>query len=341
LDTENPHFEGTFEIPDLKVRIATAVSRTKSDGQNVIGVIPAHSDEKDVEYIVIGAHYDHIGYGEVGSLARKDEEGQIHNGADDKRVPEDFRRGVVVALWSGEELGLIGSSYFVEHPPRPLENIVAYVNFDMVGRLRDNKPILQGVGSSTRWPALIEQHNVAAGFNLVLQTDPFLPTDVSAFYPKSVPVISFFTGSHEDYNRPTDDWQTLDYDGMERIGYFAYALTTDLVASTEPLDYAKVERRPEKSGQRGALRAYLGTIPDYAAEGIEGVKLSGVRAGGPADKAGLRGGDIIVTFGGKKIYDIYDYTYALDAVKVGSEVEVVVLRDEKLVTLTVIPEARK
>lgn len=360
LDTENPHFDGTLQIPDVTVRIATGVARTKATGRNVLGIVPAADDRKDGEYIVIGAHYDHIGYGEIGSLAHKGEEGQIHNGADDNASgtavvlelstllaharaadPSGFARGVIVGFWSGEELGLIGSSYFVEHPPFPLDNMIAYLNFDMVGRLRENELVVQGMGSSPRWVELAEKNNVMAGFSLKIQQDPFLPTDASAFYPKMVPVMSFFTGSHEDYNRPTDDWQTLSYDGMERITHFALAIANDLIAEPTRPQYAKVERRKEKSAQRGALRAYLGTIPDYATEGIEGVKLSGVSAGGPADKAGLLGGDIIIEFGGRKIMDIYDYTYALDAVKIGDPVQVVVIRNEERVTLTVVPESRK
>lgn len=360
LDDENPHFAGSLEIPGVTIRIRTGVSRTKMDGYNVIGVIPPGSNRDGVGYVMVGAHYDHIGHGEIGSMARKGEEGEIHNGADDNASgtsvvlelaaaladlrgsdPSAFHRGVVVALWSGEELGLIGSSYFAAHPPLPLEKIESYANFDMVGRMKNNELVLQGIGSSPRWTELIEKNNVTAAFSLVLQEDPFLPTDASAFYPKGIPVISFFTGSHEDYNRPTDDWQTLDYHSMERIGALALALVQDLVAPGEALPYAKVERRKEKSPDRGALRAYLGTIPDYATEGIEGVKLSGVRAGGPADKAGLAEGDVIVELGGRKIIDIYDYTYALDAVKIGAAVQVVVLRKDKLLTLTVVPEARK
>ncbi len=359
LDQEAPHFQGTFDIPSVTVRIATGVKRIQTTGRNVVGVIPPAAEGE--EYVVIGAHYDHIGYGEIGSLARKGEEGQIHNGADDnasgtavvlelaaalaearKARPGDFGRGVIVTLWSGEELGLIGSTHFVENPPVDLDKVMAYFNFDMVGRLKENKLVLLGVGSSPRWTELAEKNNIAAAFDLVLQQDPYLPTDASAFYPKGVPVLSFFTGVHDDYNRPTDDWQTLDYDGMERIAVFASALVTDVAKAPEPPQYARVERRKEKNAQGGARRAYLGTIPDFSGGGeIEGVKLSSVRAGGPADKAGLMSGDIIVEFGGKKIMDIYDYTYALDAVKIGSEVRVVVLRGSERVTLTVIPEARE
>jgi hypothetical protein len=360
LDDENPHFEGTFDVPGVTVRIQTGVSRTKKDGDNIIGVIPPGKPGTRDEYVLIGAHYDHIGYGEIGSLARKGEEGQIHNGADDnasgtavvlematalahlrKTEPAAFERGIIVALWSGEELGLIGSSYFAGHPSLLLESIVGYMNFDMVGRMRENRLVLQGIGSSPRWAGIIEKLNVAGAFDLVLQEDPYLPTDASAFYPQGIPVVSFFTGSHEDYNRPTDDWQTLGYDDMERIGTFGVAMAQDLAGSSDSLAYAKVERRKEKSPDRGALRAYLGTIPDYATEGIEGVKLSGVRSGGPADKAGVLGGDIIVELGGRKILDIYDYTYALDAMKIGTAVQIVVLRSKQLVTLTVVPEARQ
>ncbi|MFQ6114826.1 MAG: M28 family peptidase, partial [bacterium] len=360
LDVENPHAEGGFLLPDVKVKISAGIERIKKPGRNVIGLLSRAVEAIDTEYLVVGAHYDHIGHGEIGSLARKGEEGQIHNGADDNasgtaavlelaaylaealRInPTSFGRDIIFALWSGEELGLIGSSHFVENPPVPMEKVVAYINFDMVGQLKENKLILQGLGSSTVWPKLIEKRNVAAGFNLVLQDDPYQPTDITAFYPKEIPVLGFFTGSHENYNRPTDDAETLNYQGMVRIAKFAQAVIMDLVGNRERPDYVKIKRTKEQSGTRETLRAYLGTIPDYVSEEIEGVKLTGVRAGGPADKAGLKGGDIIVEFGGQKITNIYDYTYALDAVKIGEPVEVIVLREGKRVTLTVIPEARK
>ena len=358
LDVENPHFLGQFPLTDVKVKIVVSVEKVKKTDRNVVAMLAPAQLTDDTEYVVVGAHYDHIGYGEIGSLARKDEEGQIHNGADDnasgtavvlelaatlskasKEHPEKFNRGVIFALWSGEELGLIGSTHFVNHPVVPLNKVVAYINFDMVGRLRDNKLILQGVDSSSVWTKLIEKRNVPIGFNLTLQADPYLPTDVTAFYPKEVPVLSFFTGGHEDYNRPTDDIETLNYDGLERISKLAYGIVLDVIRTPERPEYVQVERSQSEGGSRDTLRAYLGTIPDYTTEGA-GVKLSGVRAGGPADKAGLKGGDVIVEFGGQKIANIYDYTYALDAVKIGQPVEVVVMREGKQVKLTVVPEAR-
>jgi len=355
LDQENPHVPGHFALPGVRVELETALRRETDTGRNVIGYLPPAGGRKDGPVLVVGAHYDHIGHGDIGSLARKGEEGQIHNGADDNAsgtavvlalaeamaaAPERSPMGIVFAAWSGEEMGIIGSNYFVQHPSVPLARVAAYLNFDMVGRLRENTLMLQGVGSSTAWKPVIEKRNVAAGFNLKLSDDPYLPTDVTAFYPQHVPVIAFFTGSHEEYNRPVDDAETLDYDGMERIARFARGMIADLAAG-EPPQYVEVPRAKEQSGSRGSLRAYLGTIPDYAGGDIEGVKLSGVRADGPADKAGLRGGDIIVEFGGREVKNIYDYTYALDAVKIGEPVEVVVLRDGERVKLTVVPEARK
>ena len=385
LDVENPHFIGQFPLPDVTIKITVSVERVKKTGRNVIALLPpvgsvgepalsqlpvgetsgldavgepsalnAAGSHLDTEYIVIGAHYDGLGYGEIGSLARKGEEGQIHNGADDNasgtavvlelaarlsKTRETRTRGILFALWSGEEIGIIGSSYFAENPVVPLDRIAAYLNFDMVGRLEENTLILQGVGSSSAWPALIEKQNVPVGFNLTLQADPYLPTDVTAFYPKKVPVLNFFTGAHEDYHRPTDDIEHLNYEGMERVVALVNSMILDIASAAERPEYVEVERSQSGGGSRDTLRAYLGTIPDYSTD-IVGVKLSGVRAGGPADKAGLKSGDVIIKFGGQQIANIYDYTYALDAVKIGEPVEVVVLRDGAQVTLTVIPEAR-
>jgi len=365
LDTENPHAESGFVFPGVKLKFSAAVEREKKTDRNVLALLPPAErppagGSGESEYIIIGAHYDHIGYGEVGSLARKGEEGQIHNGADDnasgsamvlelaaaladarQKNPADFRRGILFALWSGEELGIIGSSYFAENPAVALEKVVAYLNFDMVGRMKDNTLLLQGIGSSPTWKKLLEKRNVPAGFNLVLQDDPYQPTDVTAFYPRGVPVLGFFTGSHEDYNRPSDDAETLNYPDMERIGKFAYHLILDLAKQAERPDYVKVERKQAQGGGRETLRAYLGTVPDFVPGEIEGVRLSSVRAGGPADKAGLKEGDIIVGLAGQKISNIYDYTYALEAVKIGEPTGVTALRNGQEIKLTIVPEVRK
>jgi Tol biopolymer transport system component len=359
LDKENPHVETTFELPNVKARLTCGVEHLKKNDANVTAYIPPSPNSGGDEYVLVGAHYDHLGHGGSSSLDRPGEENKIHPGADDnasgvawvmeqaatlarERVehPEKFRRGVIFACWSGEEIGLIGSAAFCENPPVPLDKVVAYVNADMVGRMRNNKLSLQGVGSSHAWRRLIEKRNVAAGFNVALQDDPYLPTDVTSFYTKNVPVLNFFTGGHEDYHRPTDTADKLNYKDLARVTKFTRDVVLDLAQSAERPDLAKVERSAAGSGGREMLRTYLGTIPDYTTE-VKGVKLSGVRGGSPAEKAGLRGGDVIVEFAGQKIANIYDYTYALDAAKIGKPVRMVVERDGKRVPITVTPEARK
>jgi Tol biopolymer transport system component len=359
LDTENPHAEGGFVLPKVKVSLACGVEHLKKTDANVVGLLPPASGSTNAEYIAVGAHYDHLGHGGSSSLDRAGEENEIHPGADDNASgtawvmelaaalakeraedPEKFRRGIIFVCWSGEEIGLIGSAAFCEHPPVPLGKIVAYVNADMIGRMRENKLTLQGVGSSQAWRHLIEKRNIAAGFNLALQDDPYLPTDVTSFYTKNVPVLNFFTGAHEDYHRPTDTADKLDYQDLDRVTEFARHIITDLAASPDRPGLAKVEPSGQPFGGRETLRAYLGTIPDYTTE-VKGVKLSGVRGGSPAEKGGLRGGDVIVEFAGQKITNIYDYTYALDAVKIGQPAKMVVERDGRRVIITVMPEARK
>jgi Tol biopolymer transport system component len=358
LDQENPHAEGGFVLPSVNVKLGCGVEHLKKMDSDVVAYLPPAAGTD--EYVVVGAHYDHLGRGGTSSLERSGEENKIHPGADDNASgtawtmelaaalakertehPEKFRRGVIFTLWSGEEIGIIGSAAFCEKPPVPLEKIAAYVNADMVGRLRENKLTLQGVGSSHGWRKLIEKRNVAAGFNLTLQDDPYLPTDVTSFYPKNVPVLNFFTGAHDDYHRATDTADKINYEGLDRITKFAEQLVLELVQTPERLDLAKVERTTPDGGGRETLRAYLGTIPDYTSSDVKGVKLSGVRGASPAEKAGLKGGDVIVEFAGQKIANIYDYTYALDAVKIGVPVEVVIERAGKRVTLSVTPEARK
>ncbi len=356
LDSESPHAEGGFTVSNCVVHLSVALEKVRQTDRNVLGWIPPSPGTREV--VMLGAHYDHLGHGEAsGAFNLKGEEGRICPGADDNasgvslllEVAAELaaesaqttapRRGVVFAFWSGEEMGLLGSSHFADHPLVPLSNVVAYLNFDMVGRMRDNRLILQGVGSSSGWRRMLERRNVAAGFNLALHEDPFLPTDSTAFYPKGVPILAFFTGSHEDYHRPTDVPEKIDYEGLERIARFARRLVDDLRATDTRPDYVEVVRSGG-GGSRESLRAYLGTIPDYATE-VEGVKFSGVRSGSPADQAGIRGGDVLVEFAGRRIANIYDYTYALDAVKIGEPVRVVVVREGRRVELEVTPTARR
>ena len=352
LDTGNPHVQG-FALPGLTVTLSTRVLREKRTGHNVLAWLRP-TGQTSGDWVVLGAHFDHLGLGGRGnSLADKDEKDQIHPGADDnasgvaavleaaRRLSEGSRPiNVGLAFWSGEELGLLGSTKFIESNVLAPESIRAYLNFDMVGRMRDERLSLQSVGSSPTWRRLIEQTNVVSGLDLNLLDDPYLPTDSTAFYQVQVPTIHFFTGSHEDYHRPGDTTEKLNYEGIEHVAGFAALLARRVAQLEAPMEYAQVQRIRESGTDRDTVRAYTGTIPNYTEE-IEGLLLSGVIGGGPADQAGLRKGDVIVKFGDREITNIYDYTFALDVAKIDVPLEVMFLRDGEKQTTTLTPTSRK
>lgn len=215
--------------------------------------------------------------------------------------------------------------------------IAACINMDMVGRL-DKNLVLQGIGSSSIWKSEIERRNAPVGLAITLQDDSYLPTDASSFYMQGVPILSAFTGSHADYHTPRDTPDTLNYEGTAKVAKLMGLITRSLTLRDDAPDYI-AQKAPENKGTKARLRAYLGTIPDYA-EDVKGVKLGGAAKGGPADKAGARAGDIIVELAGKKIENIYDYTYAIEALKIGKKVKMVVERKGKRITLELVPGSR-
>ena len=354
LDSGNPHAAG-FAIPDVNVRVHVEVVREKQTARNVLAYLPASDgDGQSGPYILIGAHYDHLGRGDHGnSLAGKDDAGRIHLGADDNasgaaavlaigdalaRAPR--RRGVVFAFWSGEELGLVGSGAFVAKPPMPIGSIAAYLNFDMVGRMHDNKLTIQAVGTSPVWARLIEQVNVAAGFDLQIQQDPYQPTDVATFNQASVPCLSFFTGTHTDYHRPSDTAQKIDYEDLDRVADFGAAIVRKLESLEQAPQFTKVAQPVDSGAGRAGVRVFTGTVPDYSTD-VKGLLLSGVIGGGPAEQAGLQKGDVIVEIAGQSITNIYDYTYALEVLKIGQPAKVVFIRNGQRKETMLTPAARK
>ena len=322
-------------------------------GRNVIAMLPP-TDGGD-EYVLIGAHYDHIGFGEVESHANEDERDLIHNGADDnasgvavvlelaaaygaERSPDKApRRGLIFACWSGEEVGVLGSTHFAANPCVPIEQIVAYLNFDMVGHLQDDTLVVQGVGSSPGWGRWLERRNIPAGFDLRIQEDPYQPTDTIAIYPKGVPVLGFYTGTHEFYNTPADDPETLNYEGIERIASFAKSIIDSVAGDVARLAYFEMPMEKATSPDRPVS---TGTIPDYASGDVPGMRISGVRKGGPAEQAGIQAGDIIVEFDGHKIGDASDYQEALAGAKPDVTVDIVVLRNGERLVLKITPVGR-
>jgi hypothetical protein len=307
-------------------------------------------------------HLDHIGHG-IGhnSLATGKERGQVHYGADDNASGVGalleiaqflqarktggrlgIKHDVIFAAWSGEELGTLGSNHFVKAWAEGKQHdaeILAYLNMDMVGRL-DQHLYLQGTGSSNRWAAEIEQRNAPIGLPIVTQADSYLPTDATAFYLAGVPVLSAFTGVHEDYNTPRDTADKLNYRGTARIARLMALIARSLAMRSEPLEYIAMTKSSATVSRRN-LRAYLGTIPEYGTGDGKGVKLNGVAAGGPAEQGGLLRGDVIVELAGTKIENVYDYTHALNALKVGQPVEIVVRRVDSLLKLAVTPASRE
>jgi len=354
LDSANPHVAG-FDIPGATVTVTARVRREKKTGHNVVAYLPATTPPGSLQkpWIALGAHYDHLGHGENGnSLADKAETGKTHYGADDNAsgsaavlaagealAKDSRRRNVLLEFWSGEELGLIGSAAYVNAPPVPIDQLAAYFNFDMVGRMQDNKLTVQATGSSDAWARMIEQANVAAGFDLLVQADPYQPTDVSSFYQAGVPSLNFFTGTHTDYHRPSDTADKINYEDLDRVVSFAAAIARRVGNADEAPGFVKVQQETQ-GGSRAGVRVFTGTIPDYSTE-VKGLLLSGVIDGGPAAEAGLQKGDVIVEIAGQTIANIYDYTYALEVLKIGEPTKVVYMRGTERKETTLTPGARK
>ncbi|HET9250884.1 MAG TPA: M28 family peptidase [Candidatus Eisenbacteria bacterium] len=313
------------------------------DAENVAGILPGKGALAK-EAVVIGAHYDHLGYGGRGSM--KPNEKAIHNGADDnasgtaavllaaERVQRALRgskshRTVVFALFSAEEVGLAGSSYLVDHPPVPIEKVAAMINLDMVGRVRGDTLTALGADSAEEWRALLETAGSKAGLHVTGRGDGYGPSDQTAFYAKGIPVVHLFSGAHPEYHTPADDASTVDPAGGARVVALTASLGEALARGEERPTYVRSSGAPAMTGDSRGYGAYLGTVPDFRSmEGAEGgVLLSDVRPGGPADLAGIRGGDRIVRMAGTRIQNLQDMTYALQDNKPGQTIEVVVVRN--------------
>ncbi len=342
LENKKP---ASFEIKNSSAIISTEVKEVEATSWNVGGIVEGNDPKLKKEWIIIGAHFDHLGMGGEGSLYRGDEP-QIHNGADDNasgttgvlELAEKFasqkdklKRSVAFFTFSGEELGLLGSNYLVNNLPFPVEDAITMINMDMIGRLKDSSLIVYGTGTSSNWKDLLNKEN-DYGFKLSFNDEGFGPSDHSSFYGMKIPVLFFFTGTHEDYHKPSDDTEKINFTGEKNILDYVYEIVMEINETQERPDYLLVEKK--ESGQMFARKVYVGTIPDFASN-VDGYKISGVSEGSPAQLAGLQGGDIIISFGGKKISNIYDFTYALGDFVPGDEVDVIVKRGEDEITFKV------
>lgn len=336
-----------ISLTGVMANISTDVKEIRNASTNVIGVIPGKDEKLKEEYIVVGAHFDHLGWGQDGSLYRG-KDPMIHNGADDNasgtsallELAQFFSakenstsRSLLFIAFSGEEMGLLGSSYFVQHPTIPLAKISVMINLDMIGRYADSTKELNvhGVGTSPGLKALVDEINQKYHFNIKSSDDGQGPSDHASFYNKEIPVLFFFTGLHSDYHKPSDDFDKLNPEGEEKIARFTADAITSLANKSEKLAYTKVKRTQDQ--QVRGFSVYVGTIPDYSYD--KGFRITGVSDGGPAQKAGLQGGDIIVKFGSTKVTSIYDYMGALGQHKPGEDVPVVIKRGEEEKTVTI------
>ena len=306
--------------------------------RNIVAIIPGTSPALKGELVVVGAHYDHLGAGGFGAL---DTGTAVHNGADDNasgtaalleigRLLANRRpnRTIVLVAFSGEELGTLGSSYFVQHPvPPPIDSLYAMLNLDMVGRLRNARLMALGAATAKEFPALLDSLNKPARFDLRASGDGWGPSDHAVFYATRHPVLHFFTDLHDDYHRATDDWDKLNIGGIVQVAQFVADLALALANRPGPLTFVDAPRPQATAGGSG-YGAYLGTIPDMSGGGVsDGVRISGVRAGSPAATAGLQAGDVITAIGQKRIVNLYDMTDALRSHQPGDTVVIVTRRD--------------
>lgn len=316
---------------------------------NLAGILPGRGKLAD-EIVVLGAHYDHLGYGGEGST--KPNVRAIHPGADDnasgtagvlaaaEQLSKDLknvadRRTLVFALFSGEERGLAGSGYFVQHAPFKIDRVVAMVNLDMIGALREDRVIAYGTESAAEWKPLLDKLIPATNLKVTETGDGYGPSDQTSFYAEHVPVLHFFTGAHDRYHAPEDVADAINFAGAARVVGLVDGVVNALAKGEASPHYARVSAAPAMQGDSRGYGAYLGTVPDYSAmeQTSGGVLISDVRGGGPADKAGLKGKDRIVDIGGTRIENLYDMTYALQDHKPGDTVDIIVIRNGERMTL--------
>jgi Peptidase family M28/PDZ domain/PA domain len=341
----------SFAFPDaLRFTLRVDIEHTQATINNVLAYLPGETDE----YVILGAHYDHLGRGNIDSLAPS-QIGQIHPGADDNAsgtagllelarrlapMKGKLHRGILFASFAGEELGLLGSAEWVKKPTRPLDKAVAMLNMDMIGRIKDEKVYIGGVGTGSTFQGVLDQAKGKSAFKIEYSPSGYASSDHTSFVSRHIPVLFFFSGLHSDYHKPSDTWDKINAEAALRLLDMVDSVSEQLAAAPgRPAFVAVVEDKPV-SGSGGGYGPYFGSIPDFGQ--IEnGVKFSDVKPGSPAAKAGLKAGDVLVQFGSLPIKNLYDFTDALRRSKVGDVVAVKVLRDGQPVTANVTLEQRK
>jgi hypothetical protein len=341
--------------PSLRITLSVDIQRMRRQVANVVGLLGGSDPKLRDQAIVIGAHYDHLGLGNEHSLAPS-KIGEIHHGADDNasgtsgllelasglaRRRGELERSVLFLAFAGEESGLLGSSYYMQRPAVPMDQTIAMLNLDMVGRVAKNKLYIGGTGTSPEFKKIMEEANRTVGFELSYSASGYGASDHMSFTVRQVPVLFFFSGLHSDYHKPSDTWEKIDAENGAKVAQLVANVARQLDDVKEKPLYVRVaEPAAHGAGGGGGYGPYFGSIPDMG-ESENGVKFADVRDGSPAAKAGFKGGDVLVQFGDKKIDNLYDFTYALREHKVGDTVKVTVLRNAERLTREVTLEARK
>jgi hypothetical protein len=345
----------SFDLSDSRVHISTDVVRTRKTVRNVLAGIPGSDPALKNEWVVVGAHYDHLGLGDRNSLAPS-QIGQIHHGADDNasgtsgvleiarlaaRNKSQWKRSVLLITFAGEELGLLGSSQFVNHPTVPLNNVIGMINMDMIGRINNDRLFVGGVGTSPDFKAWLEEFNQTAHLQLDYSDSGYGASDHMSFNSKKIPVLFFFSGLHTDYHKPTDTYDKINAAGAVKVLSLVYMMADRMASEPKRLEYTEVQQpKSASAGSGGGYGPYFGSVPDFR-DDLKGVLFADVQNNSPAAKAGLKQGDLLVEFDGKPVQNLYDFTYALRSKKVGDIVPVVVKRNGQDVKVNVTMEARR
>ncbi len=345
-----------FAFHGVTVTLTTKVDKVTAQTANIAGMLEGNDPSLRDQVIVVGAHMDHLGYGGPGSGSLQPDTVAVHHGADDNasgtagllelaRVFSEERttlkRSILFLSFSAEELGDLGSHYYVTHPLIPLERTVAMINMDMIGRLSNRSLTVSGTGTSPLWNGLLSKYNADSTFALQMTPDGYGPSDHAEFYSKNIPVLFFFTGMHFDYHRPSDEWQKINYAGEQQVVTYVLNIVRDLDHEAERPQFVKVAATaPPSTGDARGFSVTLGIIPDYAGTG-PGMRIGDVRPGGPAEKAGMKSGDVILKMAGKKVLNIYDYMGVLGELKAGDRVEVELERDGKPLKVMATMERRR
>jgi len=339
------------QMPTIYLEFQCDLIKEASLARNVVGLLKG-TGSLSKEILVVGAHYDHLGRGNQSSLSAKPGE-QIHNGADDNASGtagllevagafvsrrDALRRSILFLAFSGEEQGLLGSAHYVKHPIFPLQQTVAMINMDMIGRMTDKKLIIGGTASSPAWQDMLIQVNEVLELELKFKEGGFGPSDHSSFFGKKVPVLFFFTGVHRDYHKPSDDYDKINATGTQRVVDFIFQTAKTISLMEQRPSFQETEGTHLQLSRKG-FQVTLGILPDYGEE-VTGVRLTGVREASPAAKCGLQAGDLIVEWSGQKITNIYDLTYLLQEHRAGDEVEILAVRKNAHIRCTAILESR-